>query len=260
MTLLSQLEATIRSQTAHLGVVGLGYVGLPVACIFADAGFQVTGIDLKEARVAQINAGRSPIEGREPGLAALLAEVTASGALRASTEAAALADCDIVLINVETPVDADHTPRYSALRSALRSISTVLHRGSLVIVESTLAPGTMDHVVRPLLEETSGMQVNHELFLGHCPERVMPGKLLANLRGVSRVCGGTTPGTAQAMMALYRHVVEADLDPADCLTAELVKTAKNAYRDVNIAFANEVALGGDVWKVRELVNKSPGVI
>jgi UDP-N-acetyl-D-mannosaminuronic acid dehydrogenase len=86
----------------------------------------------------------------------------------------------------------------------------------------------------------------------------MPGKLLANLRGVSRVCGGTTPGTAQAMMALYHHVVDADLDSADCLTAELVKTAENAYRDVNIAFANEVALGGDVWKVRELVNKSPG--
>jgi nucleotide sugar dehydrogenase len=140
----------------------------------------------------------------------------------------------------------------------LEQLGPVLKDGALVIVESTVAPGTMGRVVRPLLEKSSGKRVNGGFTLGHCPERVMPGKLLANLRGVSRVCGGATPETAQAMVALYRHVVEADLDPADCLTAELVKTVENAYRDVNIAFANEVALGGDVWKVRELVNKSPG--
>jgi UDP-N-acetyl-D-mannosaminuronic acid dehydrogenase len=133
----------------------------------------------------------------------------------------------------------------------------------LVIIESTIAPGTMAKLVKPILENTSGKRVNAGFYLGHCPERVMPGKLLANLRGVSRVCGGETPETAQAMIMLYRHVVQADLDAADCVTAELVKTAENAYRDVNIAFANEVALvceavGGDVWRVRELVNKSPG--
>ncbi len=263
MRLLSKLENKIRTQSAHLGVIGLGYVGLPVACIFADAGFQVTGIDLKAKRVNQINNGRSPIEGKEPGLAALLAQVVDTGKLTASTAYAALATCDAVLINVETPVDKEHKPRYDALRSALRSLGKVLKKGSLVIIESTLAPGTMDNTVRPLLEEASGMRVSQEIFLGHCPERVMPSKLLANLRTMSRVCGGETPETAQAMIALYRHIVDADLDPADCITAELVKTAENAYRDVNIAFANEVALvcetvGGDAWKVRELVNKSPG--
>jgi UDP-N-acetyl-D-mannosaminuronic acid dehydrogenase len=138
----------------------------------------------------------------------------------------------------------------------------VLKDGALVIVESTIAPGTMSDVVLPLLEAGSGLKVNDSFFLGHCPERVMPGKLLSNLRNVNRVVGGMTPETAQTMVALYRHVVKGELDPTDCLTAELVKTAENAYRDVQIAFANEVALtcealGGDVWKVRELVNKSP---
>jgi UDP-N-acetyl-D-mannosaminuronic acid dehydrogenase len=257
------LQAKIAAKTAKIGVIGLGYVGLPVACLFADAGFDVVGVDIKSDRVASINRGQSPIEGQEPGLAELLARVVDAGSLRATTDYEPLGACDVVTINVETPVDEHHVPRYAALRSVLRSLGPVLKDGALVIVESTIAPGTMAQVVKPLLEEATGGRVNQDFFLGHCPERVMPGRLLANLRGVSRVCGGETPETAETMIALYRHVVAADLDPADCVTAELVKTAENAYRDVNIAFANEVALiceavGGDVWRVRELVNKSPG--
>ena len=260
---LRVLQQQIEAQAARIGVIGLGYVGLPVACLFAEAGFDVTGVDLKAERVEAINAGISPIEGREPGLAELLAAVVAGGRLQATTQYVDLCECDVVIISVETPVDAQHVPQYIALRSALRDLGPVLQAGTLVIVESTIAPGTMARLVKPLLEEASGKRANVDFYLGHCPERVMPGKLLANLRGVSRVCGGESPETAQTMMALYRHVVQADLDPADCVTAELVKTAENAYRDVNIAFANEVALiceavGGDVWKVRELVNKSPG--
>ncbi|HQE92304.1 MAG TPA: nucleotide sugar dehydrogenase [Anaerolineae bacterium] len=259
----STLQQKIAAKTARMGVIGLGYVGLPVACLFAEAGFTVVGVDVKAERVQIINAGISPIEGREPGLAELLATVVATGQLRATTQYAALRDCDIVIVCVETPVDEQHTPRYVALQGALGDLGPVLKTGALVIVESTIAPGTMARVVKPLLEEASGKHANDGFYLGHCPERVMPGKLLANLRHMSRVCGGATPETAQAMVALYRHIVQADLDPADCVTAELVKTAENAYRDVNIAFANEVALvceavGGDVEKVRELVNKSPG--
>jgi len=260
---LAALHQRIATRDAKLGVIGLGYVGLPVACIFAEAGFDVVGVDIKADRVATTNAGHSPIEGQEPGLADLLARVVAAGTLRATIDYIALADRDIITINVETPVDEDHTPRYKALKSVLRHLGPVLKPGTLVIVESTLAPGTMSDLVKPMLEKTSGETVNQGFYLGHCPERVMPGKLLVNLRSVSRVCGGETPETARTMIALYRHVVQADLDPADCVTAELVKTAENAYRDVNIAFANEVALicesvGGDVWQVRELVNKSPG--
>lgn len=260
---LLNLHERIAQRQITLGVVGLGYVGLPVACVFAEAGFRVVGVDLKAERVATINAGHSPIEGYEPGLADMLARVVARESLTATTDFGALARADVILVSVETPVDAHHRPAYDALKAACRSIGTVLAPGALVVIESTIAPGTMERVVRPLIESAAGRTLNEGFFLGHCPERVMPGKLLNNLRNLSRVCGGSTPETSAAMIALYRTIVQADLDAADCVTAELVKTAENAYRDVNIAFANEVALvceatGGDFLRVRELVNKSPG--
>ncbi len=259
---LKELKDKIEARKARLAVIGLGYVGLAVACEFARAGFDVVGVELKCDRVEKINSGITPIEGNEPRLAELLSEVVRSGKLRASTNYGELRDRDVVLIDVETPVDEANIPRYEALRAALRSLGPVLKQDALVIVESTTAPGTMLEVVYPLLEQSSGRSVNSGFFLGNCPERVMPGKLLANLRQVSRVVGGMTLETAETMVAIYRHVVQADLDPTDCITAELVKTVENAYRDVQIAFANEVALiceqlGGNVWTVRNLVNKSP---
>lgn len=260
---LEALKIKIEQKDSLIGVIGLGYVGLPVAVVFADAGFDVIGVDVKEERVDAINAGRSPIEGKEPGLADLLASVVESGRFIASTDYEDLGRADVILIAVETPIDDDHIPGFEALKSALKNLGPVMKAGALVIVESTIAPGTMEKLVRPFLEELSGRKVDEDIFLGHCPERVMPGKLLKNLRTVSRVCGGYSPETAVVMVALYDHIVDADLDPTDCVTAELVKTAENAYRDVNIAFANELALiceavGGNVWDVRELVNKSPG--
>ncbi len=260
---LNELHARIENKTAKLAVIGQGYVGLPVAALFADSRFDVKGVDLRADLVEKINAGINPIEGKEPGLAELLKSVVASGRLRATTEYNELNDCDVFIIAVETPVDDNHIPRYNALRGALSSLAPVMKMGALVIIESTIAPRTMNDLVLPLLEEKSGKKVNEGFYLGNCPERVMPGKLLNNLRKMSRVVGGMTSETSETMIALYKNIVEADLDPADCITAELVKTVENAYRDVQIAFANEVALvaeaaGGDVWKVRELVNKSPG--
>lgn len=260
---LQELTQKIEDKTARVAVIGLGYVGLPVACEFARAGFDVVGVELLSDRVQLINSGVSPIEGNEPGLDELLASVIKAGKLRATTDYSELSDRDLVLIDVETPVDNDHIPRYGALRAALKSLGPQLKPGALIIVESTISPGTIQNVVIPELAASGSLMVNQDYYLGNCPERVMPGKLLTNLRNVSRVVGGMTPETAQAMVALYRHIVQADLDPTDCVTAELVKTVENAYRDVQIAFANEVALiceavGGNVWKVRELVNKSPG--
>lgn len=260
---LESLQELISSRQAVVSVIGLGYVGLAVACEFARTGFTVIGVDIDQGRVATINAGRCPIEGEEPGLAELLAEVVAEGKLKATFDYTDIHDANVLLICVDTPVDDDHLPRYNALRSAACSIGNVLHPGMLVIVESTVSPGTTTGVVQPFLEEASGLRAGVDFGLGACPERVMPGKLLNNLRTVSRVCGGISPETAAVMRALYRQVVHAELDATDVVTAELVKTAENAYRDVQIAFANEVALvceanGADVWKVRELVNKSPG--
>lgn len=254
----------IDTASTRLGVIGLGYVGLPVACMFARAGFRTTGVDVDADRVETIRRGENPIRGIEPGLSELVSEVIRSGRLMCSTDMADLRVADVVIVCVQTPVDdSDHLPRYQHLRAALRSLGGVLKDGALVIVESTLAPGTMARVVIPELETAAGGPVGQRFYAGHCPERVMPGRLLYNLENMDRVAGGITPQVGEAMRDLYRHIVRGTVDITDILTAELVKTTENAYRDVQIAFANEVAriceaVGGDVWKVRELVNKSPG--
>ncbi|MEO8082225.1 MAG: nucleotide sugar dehydrogenase [Ardenticatenales bacterium] len=262
-----QLAAQLDDRTARLAVVGLGFVGTPVACMLAGAGYAVLGLDVVADKVDAINAGRVPFEGEEPGLPELLARVVADERLVASTDPDALRACDAILIAVDTPVDPDsHLPGYAALTGALESIGPRLRPGMLVIVESTLAPGTMGRLVGPTLARASGLRIGRDVLLVHCPERVMPGRLLANLASMSRVVGGTTPEASDVALRLYRHVVtapEATLDASDALTAELVKTGENAYRDVQIAFANEMALvceavGADVWRVRELLNKSPG--
>ena len=260
---LSDLCEKIENRSAKLAVIGLGYVGLPVAALFAQKGFQVVGVDIKLDRVDLINSGISPIEGKEPGLAELISEVVKSGAFHATIDYKELSDADVVLIDVETPVNADHIPEYQALRSAVKSLSSVLKKGALVVVESTVMPGTVRDVILPIIEEETGMVCNKDFYLGNCPERVMPGKLLHNLRKMSRVAGGGTQETAALMRDLYSIIVEADVDMTDWITAEIVKTAENTYRDVQIAFANEMALicealGADVWRVRELVRKSPG--
>jgi UDP-N-acetyl-D-mannosaminuronic acid dehydrogenase len=260
---LETLQKNIELKTATIGVVGLGYVGLAVACKFAEAGFAVLGLERLPEKVKMINNGILPIRGQEPGLEALLLQVTKRGNLSVTTDLRQLERADVVLVAVETPVDLDSkVPNYEALNAALASIGRVIKPGTLVIIESTIAPGTMRGIVCPALEKTSGLKVDHDFFLGHCPERVMPGRLLRNLAEMSRVCGGNTPETSQVMASLYRHIVQAELDLTDSVTAEMVKTTENAYRDVQIAFANEIALicekvGVDVWHLRDLVNKSP---
>ena len=260
---LKDLEEKIINKQAKIAIIGLGYVGLPVACMFAKAGFHVIGIDIKKERVNQINAGVCPIEGFEPNLPELLAEVVGQKSLITSTDYSHLVDADIILIDVETPTDQDNVPQYIALRGACASLGKVMKDNALIIVESTIAPGTVKQVVRPLLESEKQQRGLGNIYLGVCPERVMPGKLLVNLESMSRVCGGETEEVSKAMILLYRNIVSADLDSADIITAEITKTAENTYRDVNIAFANELALicqsiGADFLKVRELVNKSPG--
>src|SRR5688572_9862109 len=184
-----ELVERIRARKCKLGVVGLGTVGLSVACAFAAAGFSAIGIDIDEERIACIQRGVWPSCGDEPELPALLEKVTRDGLLVASTDCARLRDVEIFLIAVDTPTKDDRTPDFDALRLACETVGTHLKGGALVIVESTIAPGTMATLVAPTLERTSKLERHRGFLLGHCPELVMPGKLLSNLRTMSRVCG-----------------------------------------------------------------------
>jgi UDP-N-acetyl-D-mannosaminuronic acid dehydrogenase len=255
------LTARIASRQATFGVVGLGTAGLPLAAILAETGFTVWGIDENERLVRALEHGEIPRGGEEPGLSALLKGLRPER-FRLTTSVAELAQCDVIFVNVDTPTNANNVPEYDALKRACASIGRVMKRGALIVIESTLAPGTMKTLVAPALEHASGYQRHTDFFLGHSPERVMPGKLLKNIVELARVCGGCSPETAAVMRALYQTFVRGEISETDWLTAELVKTAENAYRDVNIAFANELAIiceraGADFLRVRRLVNTSP---
>lgn len=223
----------------------------------------MTGIDIDEPRVKMIKNGQNPIEGKEPGLSDLLSKIMKTGNLVVTTDHKVITDANYVLIIVETPFSLrSKEPIYTSLKSATLSVGQHLKKGALVIIESTIAPGTLRTIVQPVLEEKSGMKAGTDFHLAVAPERVMPGKLLHNLVTLDRVIGGINEESTQRAITLYSSIVKGKLYSTDSLTAEVVKTTENAYRDVQIAFANEIALlcenmEVDVHEVRELVNKSP---
>jgi len=244
-------------------VVGTGYVGTTVAAKFAETGFEVTGIDIDEKKVIMINKGESPVKGDEPGLDELLRETVGKGKLKATLDYGECSKADVIIIAVETPFDTSiKRPYYMALRSAVTEVGQNMKKGCLIVIESTIAPGTMGKIVKPILEEESGLIAGKDFNLVNCPERVMPGRLLVNIVNYNRVIGGITKECAARAKKLYKEIVKGEIDITDCITAEIVKTTENAYRDVQIAFANEIALlcqglGVNVHEVRELVNKCP---
>jgi UDP-N-acetyl-D-mannosaminuronic acid dehydrogenase len=248
-------------------VHGLGYVGLPTAAMLAEAGHVVTGCDTSPAVVARVNEGRAGFA--EPGLDALLARALASGRLGAGGRPAAAA---FHLIAVPTPLGADRRPDLSHVEAATDALAAVLRPGDAVILESTVPVGTTEALAarvaaaRPDLAVPlrGGPEVPGCVHLAHCPERVIPGRTLHELVHNDRVIGGLGAGCAEAAAALYRGVVRGELVLADCRMAELVKLAENAFRDVNIAFANEFSrvcdrYGLDVWQAVALANRHPRV-
>jgi UDP-N-acetyl-D-mannosaminuronic acid dehydrogenase len=244
-------------------VVGMGYVGIPVACAFADKGFSVIGINRSKPKVDMINRGECPIKGKEPYLAEMLKKLVLEKKLSATQDFSPCKDAHAILIAVQTPFDTQKMePKYASLKSALKDVGKNLSKGSLVLIESTIAPTTMEKVAKPILERESNLKAGEDFFLANCPERVMPGRLLQNIKEYDRVVGGINEKSAESAKELYSHIVEGELYPTDSLTAEIVKTTENAYRDVQIAFANEIALiceklGVNAYEVRGLVNKCP---
>ena len=248
-------------------VVGMGYVGIPAAALLANVdGFNVIGIQRRSKRsgwkIDCLNEGKNPIGGEEPGLSELIKKVVKKGTFRVTDDFPECSDADIILIDVQTPTDEKGVPHYKSLKEVSHKIGQLMPKNVLVIIESTVAPGTTDNIVKPILEKESGMKAGIDFFLAFSYERVMVGRLIYNITKLPRIVGGIDEKSTKKAIDLYKNIVDAPLYPTDTLTAEVSKVVENTYRDVNIAFANEVALlceslGIDVFKVRELVNTLP---
>lgn len=245
-----------------VAVVGLGYVGLPLACSFASTGLTTIGHDIVAAKVEKVDSGKNPIEGDEPGLSELLADVHSKGLLSASLDPSVLKEADAIFVSVDSPVDENKIPNLKFLKSAVRTIALNMKPGALLSIESTIPPGTMQNLVIPTIKEARGFSPGKDYLLVHCPERVMPGRLLRNIKEYDRILGVYDERSADVAEELYTRIVQGKIYRTSLINAEITKTAENAYRDVQIAFANEVALlceelGADVFEVRKLVNTCP---
>src|SRR5579885_22845 len=252
------LEEKIRTRRAHVGVVGLGYVGLPLAVEFAKAGFQVTGIDLSAEKTGQINAGVSYVGDIA---SSELEPLVREGTLRATTDFAAVAELDTVNICVPTPLRKTKDPDMSYIVSACQEIAKYFHAGMLVILESTTYPGTTDEVVLPMLEKP-GLRVGRDFFLCFSPERVDPGNARFQTRNIPKVVGGTTPACTAIGGAVYSQALQKVVPVSSTQVAEMVKLLENTFRMINIGLVNEIALmcdrmGINVWEVIEAASTKP---
>jgi UDP-N-acetyl-D-mannosaminuronic acid dehydrogenase len=249
-------KASIRKR--RVAVIGLGYVGLPTACIFATNGIRVLGVDQNPAVIARLLAGE-PIPA-EPEVNALAKAAVASGnlELKSSVEPA-----DVYIIAVPTPVGDDHRADLGYVEGALADIRPLLQRGNLVVLESTVPPRTTRDFIVPEIER-SGLRVGVDVMVAHCPERVRPGSTLLELINNERIIGGVDEESAAQAAELYSVFVQGRIHLTDATTAEMVKVMENTFRDVNIALANDFAklaevVGIDVWEAIRLANNHPRV-
>jgi len=252
------LVEKLRSKRAHLGVVGLGYVGLPLAVEFANAGFRVTGFDLSVEKTKAVGEGRSYV--RDVSDEALRSAVE-GGRLVATTRFEALAEVDCVNICVPTPLRKTRDPDVSYIVAAVEEIAKHLHPGMLIVLESTTYPGTTDELILPMLE-ASGYKVGKDFFLAFSPERVDPGNAVHTTKTIPKVVGGITPACTEVATTLYRSTLETVVPVSSTRVAEMVKLLENTFRSVNIGLVNELALmcdsmGIDVWEVIDAAATKP---
>ena len=268
-TLSATIEATaqttaeiltdkIKSRRARVGVVGLGYVGLPLAVEYAKAGFEVTGIDLSQSKVDQVNAGISYIGDIKTEE---LAPLVHAGKLKATTDFSALLELDTVNIAVPTPLRKTKDPDMSYINAACHEISRFFHPGILVILESTTYPGTTDELVLPLLEK-SGLKVGEDFFLCFSPERVDPGNPKFQTKNIPKVVGGVTAACTEIGRLFYSQALEHVVPVSSTRVAEMVKLLENTFRMINIGLVNEIAImcdgmGINVWEIIDAAATKP---
>lgn len=242
-----ELDRKIRDKSARVGIVGMGYVGLPLAAAFAKAGFRVVGVEANPARMAALKRGRSYVEDVPDS-------VLRSRRLEFAADASALETCDAVIICVQTPLRKSKAPNISLIVRVCEKLSSRLRRGQLVVLESTTYPGTTDEVVRPALERGGRLKAGRDFHLAFSPERVDPGNAKWKITNTPKIIGGIDAESTRLAARLYGEVVERVVPVSSAKAAELVKLLENSFRAVNIALVNEMAqicdaLGLDVWEV-----------
>jgi UDP-N-acetyl-D-glucosamine dehydrogenase len=253
-----ELKRKIENRSAKTGIIGMGYVGLPLAMEMAQEGFHVTGIDLSKEKVDSINAGISYI----PDVASeTVSSFVSAGKLRATQSLGAVAELDTMNICVPTPLRKNKDPELSYVIAAVEVIRNHIRPGQLIILESTTYPGTTREVVLPILEE-SGLRAGSDFFLAYSPERVDPGNATYGTRNIPKVVGGVTPRCAETAGFFCRQFIESVIQVSSTDCAEMVKLLENTFRSVNIALANEMALachsfGINVWEVIEAAKSKP---
>jgi UDP-N-acetyl-D-glucosamine dehydrogenase len=257
-TMQELLTEKIRTHTAKIGVIGLGYVGLPLAVEFANAGFSVTGIDIQSSRVAEINSGCSYIQDVP---ADTVRQHVESGHLRATTDFSVIAELDSVNIAVPTPLRKSKDPDMSFIVAATEQVVKYLHPGMLTILESTTYPGTTEELLLPMLEQ-GGLEVGKEFFLCFSPERVDPGNLHFRTHNIPKVVGGITPACTEVGALLYSQALDRVVPVSSTSVAEMVKLLENTFRMINIGLVNEMAMmcermGVNVWEVIDAAATKP---
>lgn len=257
--LKDELLLKLKNKTAKLGVVGLGYVGLPLAVEKARAGYEVIGFDVQDKKVDMVNKGENYIGDI---VDADLKNLVLSGKLKATTDFSFIKDVDTVCIAVPTPLDSYKQPDLSYVTKSTKDVAKYLKRGMLVVLESTTYPGTTDEVIKPILEE-SGLKCGEDFFLAFSPERVDPGNKEYNTKNTPKVVGGCTSSCTEVAGTLYRSVLDGDImEVSSPAVAEMEKILENTFRNINIALANEMAIlcsrmGIDVWEVIEAAKSKP---
>jgi len=254
----TELLNKIQRRSARIGVIGLGYVGLPLAVAFAEAGFSVTGIDVDLKKIASLKAGKNYI----PDIPnRLVKDLVQSGKLRATDDFAAARSLDAVSICVPTPLRKTRDPDISYIVHATTALKKTLHSGQLIVLESTTYPGTTEELVLPELR-SSKFRVGRDFFLAFSPERIDPGNARFGLKNTPKILGGITPACTEVSAALYRHVADKVIPVSSSQTAEMVKLLENTFRAVNIGLVNEIAqicdkLKINTWEVIDAAASKP---
>ncbi|MFV1950402.1 MAG: nucleotide sugar dehydrogenase [Nitrospinota bacterium] len=255
---MERLIKRFKDRTATVGIIGLGYVGLPLAIEFGKAGFNVIGIDTVEKKVKNIHDGNSYIPDVDPED---INKLVSSGKLNASVDYSPLKNADSVSICVPTPLGKTKDPDISYIISAARKIADYLHKGELIVLESTTYPGTTEEIILPELE-AKGFKVGEDFFLAFSPERVDPGNKIYKTKNTPKIIGGITERCTEVAKVLYSQAIDTVIPVSTTKSAEMVKLLENTFRAVNIALVNEVALmcdrlGIDVWEVIEAASTKP---